>query len=217
MKSYTLNRAPGFTQAAWENHVSKAFDVLKGICQGVLADGIVNEQESCFLRDWLETNRDVHSLWPFTDIVARVRRIFADGIVTAEERDELKTILLAITGTAEGETPIADTSTGLPLDTPPPARIEFLGSEFCVTGKFAFGTRDAVVTAIASAGGTFNSAPRQATRYLVIGHFASRDWIHSAYGRKIERAVELRDAASGIGIIGEEFWRTQLPPANSVA
>ena len=88
MKNYTLTRNPAFTQTAWENHVAKAFDVLKGICQGVLADGIVNEQESFFLRDWLAANRDVNSLWPFSDIVARVSRIFADGIVTPEERVE---------------------------------------------------------------------------------------------------------------------------------
>lgn len=214
MKNHTLNRTP-FTQAAWQNHVSKEFDVLKGICQGVLADGIVNEHEAVFLRDWLAANSDVHSIWPFSDIVARVTRIFADGTVTAEERDELKSIMLSITGGTDGESPVADTSTALPLDVPPPARIEFLGSEFCVTGKFAFGTRDAVVGAIAAAGGTFNSTPRHATRYLVIGHFASRDWIHTAYGRKIERAVELRTAASGIVIIGEEYWRNQLTPATS--
>jgi hypothetical protein len=42
---------------------------------------------------------------------------------------------------------------------------------------------------------------------LVIGTFASRDWANTNYGRKIERAVELRQSGSGISIISEEHWK----------
>jgi hypothetical protein len=41
----------------------------------------------------------------------------------------------------------------------------------------------------------------------VIGLFARPDWANTNYGRKIERAVELRDCGSGISIISEEHWK----------
>ena len=45
---------------------------------------------------------------------------------------------------------------------------------------------------------------------LVVGAVASRDWLHSSYGRKIMRAVELRDSGRTVGIIGEDHWRRFL-------
>jgi hypothetical protein len=43
---------------------------------------------------------------------------------------------------------------------------------------------------------------------LVIGVFASRDWANTNFGRKIERAVKLRDSGSGLAIISEEHWKS---------
>jgi hypothetical protein len=62
--------------------------------------------------------------------------------------------------------------------------------------------------AIEAKGGTpSDAAPSRDSHYLVIGIFASRDWYNTNYGRKIERAVELRDSGSGIAIISEEHWK----------
>jgi hypothetical protein len=44
----------------------------------------------------------------------------------------------------------------------------------------------------------------------VIGVFASRDWYHTNYGRKIERAVELRAEGHPITNLSEEHWRSFL-------
>jgi hypothetical protein len=52
-----------------------------------------------------------------------------------------------------------------------------------------------------------DSTPSGSSHYLVIGVFASRDWMYTNYGRKIERAVELRQCGSGIAIISEEHWK----------
>ena len=77
-----------------------------------------------------------------------------------------------------------------------------------VTRRFAYGTRRKVSEAILTRGGIpTDSTPTRQTHYLVIGLFASRDWANTNYGRKIERAVELRDLGSGISIISEEHWK----------
>jgi hypothetical protein len=71
--------------------------------------------------------------------------------------------------------------------------VAFPTQQFVVTGRFAFGTRQKVCEAISGLGGIpGGSKPTKATRYFVIGTFASRDWYNTNYGRKIERAVELR-------------------------
>ncbi len=197
----------------WDNYVSKAFDQLKGICYGILADGVVNNSESNFFRQWVEANKEVETTWPFSDIAARVTQIFKDGIVTDDERAELRAIIEEITGGAYIIDAKSRLSTTLPLCHPQPSKIFFESNEFCVTGRFAFGTRAKVIDAICDRGGIFHPAPRRCTKYLVIGHFVTRDWKYTDYGTKIERAVELRSDASGIRILSEETWGKALVTA----
>ena len=50
------------------------------------------------------------------------------------------------------------------------------------------------------------------TRYLVIGRFGNRDWVHTSFGRKIEKAHKYRDSKRGpIAIVAEDHWATGLP------
>jgi NAD-dependent DNA ligase len=100
----------------------------------------------------------------------------------------------------------------LPLDQPLPDEVVFSGNEFVPTGRFAFGTRSKVADAITALNGIPKDGfPTQTTRYLIIGVFASRDWYHTNYGRKIERAVELRSEGHPISILSEEHWRSFIP------
>jgi NAD-dependent DNA ligase len=190
-----------------QNNLSKAFDQLAGICKGILCDGVVNDDEARFFHNWMKDHTTVETPWPFGEILTRLERIFADGIIDSEEREELTAIMRQIVGgDVLGESDSVDTSSALPLDDPAPSVIDFHGREFCVTGKFAFGARKKVVEAISAKGGTFNESPRRGTHYLVIGFFASKDWKYSSYGTKIERALELR-RTHPIAIVAEEHWR----------
>lgn len=215
MKSYTLispKDAHGqpirMFKANLENNVSKAIDQLSGICAGILADGVVSEQEAIFFAEWVRKFAPFEPVWPFTDILARTERIFADGRCDDEEREELKQVMEALCGYTAMANPAETFSTSLPLDLPPPDLIVFPDRVFTITGRFAFGTRRKVMEAIQERGGiTSDSAPSRESSYLVIGVFASRDWANTNYGRKIERAVELRESGSGIAIISEEHWK----------
>jgi hypothetical protein len=195
-------------KANLENNVSKAIDQLSGICSGILADGVVTDQEATFFSDWVRKFAPFEPVWPFSDILARVERIFADGRCDDEEREELKGVMQALCGyTAEAQ-PAKTYSTTLPLDSPFPDPVLFPDRVFTITGKFAFGTRRKVMEAIeAREGRPSDTAPTRESDYLVIGVFASRDWANTNYGRKIERAVELRDSGSGIAIVSEEHWK----------
>ncbi len=194
-------------KANLENNASKAIDQLSGICSGILADGEVNQAEAVFFADWVRKFAPFEPVWPFTAVLARVERIFADGYCDDDERAELKGVMEALCGYTSTAKPEETYSTTLPLDIPFPDLI-FSERQYVITGKFAFGTRRKVSEAISKLGGiATDSTPTRASHYLIVGIFASRDWITTNYGRKIERAVELRKSGSGIAIISEEHWK----------
>lgn len=194
-----------------ENNVSKAIDQLSGICTGMLADGVVNDKEATFFREWVRNHAEMEPVWPFTDILRRVEHVFDHGQIGEDERKELGDIMRSICGGDEAATdPNLIYSSKLPLDEPPPT-VTLKSNEFVVTGRFAYGTRQKVTEAITSHGGFAKDGfPTLGTRYLVIGEFASRDWYNTNYGRKIERAVELRNSSAQIAIISEEHWKCFL-------
>jgi hypothetical protein len=194
-----------------QNNTCKAFDQLSGICRGMLADGEINDQEAQFFREWLKHYSTLDAGWALDAVIQRVRRIYEDGVVTVEERGELKEIMEQIVGDVDSALTAAPKSTVLPFDDPPPPFILFKDRYFCITGKFAYGTRQCVFETIETRGGIPSDAtPKHGTHYMVIGTFASRDWINTNYGRKIERGIELRQKNSGIQIIGEDHWRKFL-------
>lgn len=190
------------------NNVAKAINQLSGICTGILSDGVVTDQEAAFFAEWVRSHSAFHPVWPLTDILERVERVFQDGCIDAEERKELEQVIRAICGATSSVAPIEAQASTLPINEPQPSPILFENHNFCITGKFAFGSRSKVMQAIQSRKGmACDSGPTRETHYLVIGTFGSRDWIAANYGRKIRRAVELRDRGSGIAIVSEAHWR----------
>ena len=59
-------------------------------------------------------------------------------------------------------------------------------------------------------GALCESTVTRRTRYLVVGTFGSRDWVHSSFGRKIEKAVELEQAGMPLSIVGEDHWAAAI-------
>ena len=189
------------------NNTSKAIDQLCGICAGILADGEVVEKEAKFFADWASQHAPQEPVWPFTEILGRIGRIYADGRCDEEERLELKSIMEALCGYTDQADATESYASSLPLSSPVPDPVTFEGNQFVITGRFAFGTRRKVFAAIESKGGhASDSFPTSTTNFLVVGTFASRDWAQSSFGRKIERAVELRESGSGLAIIAESHW-----------
>lgn len=200
--------APAMTASRRED---RTVDELVGLCRGILADGDVSTQEAMFLQDWLRRNAHCAHRYPFSILLHRLADALRDGVVDEdEERELIEAIVKLVGGEANGEfeSQSASLSSSLPLDNPAPS-IDH-ASPFVVTGTFAFGPRASVMEAISSRGGLVASSVSKKVRFLVIGEVGSRDWIHSSYGRKIEKAVELRDAGVPIAIVSERHWASHL-------
>lgn len=184
----------------------RALDEMMGLCRGIVADGRVVQTEAEVLRDWIELNREYADHWPANVIYSRLADMLQDGVLDAEEEAELLDLLQDLVGGGHSiDERVAAYSSRLPLDRPEPELV-FRGRLFCMTGKFVFGTRKEVEATVRSLGAETNSAPTQRTTFLVIGAIGSEAWIHSTHGRKIEKAVQLREKRSGIAIVSEEHW-----------
>lgn len=181
----------------------RQIDEMMGMCRGMLADGMVNQSEGEFLLNWIEANLDVVDRWPANKIYPRLYEMLSDGVLDDDEERELLDLLVTTMGSPRVNATGDSASTALPFDDPAP-RVNFHGEIFCLTGKFVAGPRRELEEAISQKGGKCKSAPCKKTSFLVVGEIGSRDWIHSSFGRKIEKAVELRDGGAGIAIIPEE-------------
>jgi NAD-dependent DNA ligase len=184
-------------------------DELMGICRGVLADGTLVIEEARYVLDWLERNSAARETFVGRELHAMLLRSLEKGVLMPEHEEALVTLLMKIIGGTPADPSAASMSSSVPLDDPPPA-VRFADRAFCFTGKFGYGTRDECQKAVLSLGGSVHDNPKLGTDYLVIGDIGSRDWAHSAMGRKIERAVQLRENGQPIGIVGEAIWAAAM-------
>ncbi len=185
----------------------RSIDELLGLCKGILADGRLVQAEAEFLADWLRTNWERADAWPVNVLQPRLEAMLADGVLDQEEKAELLEMLRKLIGqsnTAADES-FENYSTALPLDDPLPP-VVFPERRFVFTGKFACGSRKKCIQVTEAQGGECANAVSGRVHYLVIGLVGSRDWIHTSYGRKIEKAVALREKGREIAIIPEEHW-----------
>ena len=125
-------------------------------------------------------------------------------------RRDLAELLEAVVGGKAGIIAGKDAATDLPVDRPPP-KLVWPDSVFVFTGKFAFGPRTACERAVIKLRAVCERGVTKGTNYLIIGTFGSRDWVHTSFGRKIEKAVEYREAGTPLAIVAEDHWVSALP------
>tara|TARA_R110002072_G_scaffold1598_5_gene13573 strand:- start:297 stop:911 length:615 start_codon:yes stop_codon:yes gene_type:complete len=182
----------------------RLIDELIGVCRGVIADGRVDEKEAIFLGQWIENHREIADRWPVNILYSRLVEMLKDGILNSEEEVELLATLRDLTGESTlYQEP--NRSTSLPLTKPLP-EVEFDDKTFAVTGRFVFGSKVDCEETILEMGGHVTDMPSSDTDYLVIGELCSPEWVHTTFGRSIERAIELREGGANIAIISEEHW-----------
>lgn len=185
---------------------------LIGIVRGLLADGLFVQAEADFLSRWL-AEKAHHDYYPFNVIHQRLEEALMDGVLDDEESRDLSELLLQLCSNENASVDavvVGRAATSLPLTDPAPP-VYFDRRVFVVTGVFDFGGRKQVIAEIERRGGRVSKAVSGATDYLVIGNQGSDDWAHSAFGRKIQEAMELRSQGKGnAAIISEPHWAAHL-------
>jgi hypothetical protein len=190
---------------------------LLGLAKAVLSDGVINEAEATYLRNWGGNHPDALAQWPTSQIFARLNQHFTDGRIDDAERLDLHELLSHLVGGTASLVLGFEGATTLPLDTPAPRICWGPDAVYVFTGRFAYGTRADCEREVTQRGGRCEQTITQRTTFVVIGTFGSRDWAHTSFGRKIQRAVKLRDAGSAIRIVGEDHWAQALGPLTTSA
>lgn len=193
-----------FTQFNRKNIDDRQIDTLIGLSKGVLADGVVNQQEAEMLQNWLVQSAQASNNPIIENLLEKVDAMLKDGVLDDEESEELLSVLRQISGESSELGELAKTSS-LPVDDPMPS-IQFEGNTFLFTGTCAFGSRRECQEAVESLGGTSAKSVTKSVNYLVLGTYVTDSWVHETFGRKIEKAIEYRDKGVPLSIVTEEHW-----------
>lgn len=189
----------------------RSADMLVGIAAGIVADGVVTQDEANFLRQWMESQL-AHVEDPVINLLyQRISLMLQDGVLDVEESAELLDTLRGFTGirpSVPKPQPFTSSST-LPLNQPEPDIIPD-GKVFVFTGVMAFGPRKECERLILERGGAIGAGVSKKVDYLVVGSIGNEQWRHSSYGTKIMRAVELRESGAPIAIVSEDQWQRVL-------
>jgi hypothetical protein len=184
---------------------------LQGICHGILADGLINDEEVVALDSWLEDNEHLASYYPYDELRSLIISILSDGIIDANERVRLVAYFNEFVNLTDFELSskikleIADvTVSGICTADP---NIIFMGKTFCFTGLSKRAKRSEIAQQIIGLGGLFSNTITRSTDYLIVGDDGNPCWVFACYGRKVELAVGLRKQGHQISLIHEyDFW-----------
>src|SRR5689334_478347 len=80
-------KRPAYAAQRVSTQKSKA--ELLGLAQGMLADGMVVLDEARFLRDWIDKQFALRDEWPACALFPRIEEMLSDGVLDAEESQEL--------------------------------------------------------------------------------------------------------------------------------
>jgi NAD-dependent DNA ligase len=191
----------------------RSADALVGLAAGVVADGVVNQDEAYFLKSWIESNL-AHLEDPVVNLLyRRISAMLQDGVLDADESADLLHLLHSFSGLDVAKPKQSEQAfiapTDLPFNSPAPELV-IQDRAFVFTGTMAFGPRKACEALILERGGVIGGGVSKKIHFLVVGSIGNDQWRHSTYGTKIMKAVELREAGAPIAIVGEDHWQRAL-------
>lgn len=178
-------------------------NLLLGFLQGISADNHLLDKEIGLLAHIVATDA-ASGTWPGNLLNKRLQRIIEEGGISDEERGELLGLIKQITGENFTETGLA---VGMATKVFADGDVmSIYGKRVCFTGKFFSDTRFNLEQQAKALGAEPVKSMSKMVNVLIIGGLASRDWMFTSHGRKIEAAIKARNEGYNIQIINEEDW-----------
>lgn len=179
---------------------------LHAILGSIAADGIITEAELRGLSDWLSDHEHLKTSWPYEEVGSLITGILSDKKIDNTEQNLLKDFFTEFTSILDSRTIVSPKLTvngnilGLCAVCP---EITFSGSKFCFTGTSHKYTRSEFAGLIKRLGGEVVNSVSAKLNYLIIGADGNPCWAYACYGRKVEKAVELRKSGSHLLLVHE--------------
>ncbi|MFH1158350.1 MAG: BRCT domain-containing protein [Pseudomonadota bacterium] len=179
---------------------------LHAVLAGIAADGVISPDEMRGLSVWLEEHERLKGCWPYDEVESLILSILSDKKIEKDEHDFLVQFFRQFVAIFDDRTlvnPVMEdgkTLVGVCAVCP---EIKFSGFTFCVTGSSHTYSRKEFEKIITDLGGVPSSTVTQSVDYLVIGADGNPCWVYACYGRKVEKAIELRKMGRKIIIVHE--------------
>jgi len=179
---------------------------LHALMAGITADGVITETELRGLSDWLAEHDQLRTCWPYDEVDSLVTTVLADGRIDANEHKLLQDFFSEFVAVTDNRTIVKPKITegaslvGLCAVCP---EVSFGGTKFCFTGASSKYTRTQFSDLVKQLGGDVVGSVSASLNYLVIGADGNPCWAYACYGRKVEKAVELRKQGARILLVHE--------------
>ncbi|AQS59406.1 BRCT domain-containing protein [Desulforamulus ferrireducens] len=202
-----------FMSEKYFNIIRSDIQILHGIMHGILSDDVITEKELVGLQDWLDNNTHLSQSYPYDELCSLVTQVLKDGIIDDEEVKQIKVFFSQFIN--------LDSSINIDREEIDQLKKEYLvqgicsitpeiiitNKVFCFTGMSSRASRKAIADTIQSLGGIYKDSVVKSTNYLIVGDNGNPCWCFSCYGRKVEKAMELRKKGHPIVIVHEnDFW-----------
>ncbi len=180
---------------------------------GILANNTITEKEINNLSDWLDINEYLKKTYPYDEIYSLVTSVLIDKKIDDNEKSILKVYFSEYIDLENSyninQKEIEELKNKIKIEgicaTCP--NITFENKTFCFTGVSEKATRKEIAKIIQDLGGIHNKSVILKTNYLIVGNNGNPCWTYACYGRKIEKAMQLRKEGRKIMIINEnDFW-----------
>ncbi|MES2537145.1 MAG: BRCT domain-containing protein [Pseudomonadota bacterium] len=168
---------------------------LHALVGGIAADGVVSADELRGLSEWMENHEDLRTCWPYDEIGSLVTKVLSDKRIDDEEQKLVQRFFSEFIGLMDNQTIVSPRLEGESLIAGLCAvcpEIAFSGSTFCFTGASSKYSRAEFSILVRQLGGEAISGVTAKLNYLIIGADGNPCWAYACYGRKVEKAVELR-------------------------
>jgi NAD-dependent DNA ligase len=179
---------------------------LHAILAGIGSDGQIQVGELMGLSTWLSDHQHLKRCWPYDEVEGLVYQVLADKRIDPDEHKFLMTFFDGFVSIFDNKTIInpvlikEGNIVGVCSICP---EISFADSVFCLTGESHKYTRAQFEEQIVWRGGTTVKGVSKKVNYLIVGADGNPCWAYACYGRKVEKAVELRKAGHPLMIVHE--------------
>lgn len=201
------------TSADYFSAATADMQKLHAVMAGIGADGEITVEELEGLLLWLREYDHLKTCWPYDEVESLVLGVLSDKKIDPQEHKMLMGFFGEFVSILDNKT-IANPAfiegsdiVGLCAVCP---EISFAEAVFCLTGASYKYTRGEFEKIIVNLGAKTSDAISKKVNYLVVGGDGNPCWAYACYGRKVEKAVELRKQGHPIVIIHENDFHDAI-------
>ena len=189
---------------------------LHAMLGGIVSDGRISEDELRGLSAWVQDHEHLKTCWPYDEIDSLIVGVMKDKKIDSQEQELLKSFFSEFIGILDDRTitsPVVSEGLSIVGLCSVCPEIRFNGSTFCFTGASSKYTRKELSATVERLGATFAPNVNKSVNYLIIGAEGNPCWAYACYGRKVEKAVELRKAGLHVLLIHENDFHDAVADA----